>query len=127
MMNSDNISQEEEVIIEQLYNQYERIVQEFLISNLDNDVTKAIVFWVELITDMMKILELVELEGSSKKEIIIKTICLIIRNEDTIDEDQKNDTLNAFLFFCPLIIELIIDVTKNVNIKKCLSFFCCRN
>ena len=126
-MNSDNISQEEEVIIEQLYNQYERIVQEFLISNLDNDVTKAIVFWVELITDMMKILELVELEGSSKKEIIIKTICLIIRNEDTIDEEQKNDTLNAFLFFCPLIIELIIDVTKNVNIKKCLSFFCCRN
>ena len=76
----------------------------------------------------MVAVESIKLSGIKKKDLVIETVCLVIRNDLPIGDNEKGIVETLFRNIGPGLVDTVIFASANINItpesvKRC--FPCC--
>ncbi len=112
--------------IKQLYEQYKNIILNGFSGKSVNDLNST--FWINILVQLMVSVEGIKLSGVKKKDLVIETVCLVIRNDLPIGDNEKGIVESVFKSIGPGLVDTVIFASANINItpqdvKKCFS--CC--
>ena len=112
--------------IKQLYEQYKNIILNGFSGKSVNDLNST--FWINILVQLMVSVEGIKLSGVKKKDLVIETVCLVIRNDLPIGDNEKGIVESIFKSIGPGLVDTVIFASANINItpqdvKKCFS--CC--
>jgi len=110
------IRKSEKDILINLYNQYKPIVLQGFVGKKLNDIHS--VFWQSMLIHMMISLENMKISGLIKRDLIIETICIVIRNDLLLNDQDKVFLETQFRNIAYQIIDLFVFASKNINHPK---------
>jgi hypothetical protein len=112
---NNTISENQREIIVSLYNHFKNIILEGFVGKKIEDIHS--VFWQNIILHMMISVEDLNIIGPNKKDLIIETICIIIRHDLIINDQDKVYLEKQFRKVATNIIDILIFGSKNLNKK----------
>jgi hypothetical protein len=128
--NSNSLDKNDIQVMKELYNQYRDIVLTGFSGKSVNELNSS--FWLNILVTIMVTVEKIKSSGIKKKDMVIETVCLIIKNDLPIGLNEKNMVVEKFKQIAPELIDPVIFASTHINIspketKKWFSkiFSCC--
>ena len=100
--------------IKQLYEQYKNIILNGFSGKSVNDLNST--FWLNILVQLMVAVESIKLSGIKKKDLVIETVCLVIRNDLPIGDNEKGIVETIFRNIGPGLVDTVIFASANINI-----------
>ena len=110
------IRKEHAEILIGLYNQFKTTILQGLIGKRLSDIHS--IFWQGIITHMMISLESHPIIGLIKRDLIIETVSIVIRNDLVMNDQDKVFIETEFRKLGPQVIDILVFASKNLNHKK---------
>ena len=126
---SNNIlDNKDKKFIKQLYEQYKDTILNGFSGKSVNDLNST--FWLNILVNLMISVENIKIQGMKKKDLVVETVCLVIRNDLPIGINEKAMVEGIFRKIGPGLVDTVIYASANLNIspesiKSCFS--CCRS
>ena len=99
-----------------LYNHFKPIILQGFIGKRLSDIHS--IFWQGIIIHMMISLEPMEIAGMIKRDLIVETVCIVIRNDLQINIQDRVTIETQFRKIAYHCIDLLVFASRNLNIKK---------
>lgn len=109
--------------VKQLYEQYKNIILGAFSGKSANELDSG--FWLSILVQLMVSVESIKMSGGKKKDLVIETVCLVVRNDLPIGDNEKGIVESLFRNVGPGLIDTIMFASSNINInpqqvKSCL-------
>lgn len=120
---SNPLSDEDRTSLRELYIQVRSDIKSAIASQDMDDLDFA--FWLDVLSIGMTVAEHLGDEGTKKRYLVIEVVALVLEEELPVDEDDRKATIvESFRKFAPKAIDIIVFMSKQLNIK---TFFekCC--
>jgi len=85
-------------------------------------------FWLDILSIAMTVVENLHGDGKKKRHLVVEIVALVLEEELPIDNnEQKEKIISSFRKLAPKAIDVIVFITKKLNIGKIVSkcFPCC--
>jgi len=99
-----------------LYNQFKNVILQGFIGKRLSDIHS--IFWQGIIIHMMISIENQNISGLIKRDLVIESICIVIRNDLTVNDQEKVLIETEFRKIAYQIIDIFIFASRNLNRGK---------
>jgi len=111
----NTISESDKETIIHLYNQFKPLILQGFVGKRMDEIGS--IFWQNIIVHMMIAVEDLSIGGPTKKDLVIETIVIVIRNDLTICDQDRVYLEKQFRKIAHSMIDIIVFASKNINKK----------
>lgn len=110
---NNSLCKSDEPVLKDIYIQFNKLIIESFTGKTMENITS--VFWMNIVIQMMVYVEQLPISGYKKKDLIMETIIIVIRNDLNTNPQSKVKIEEKFRKVSNNIIDIIIHGSKNIH------------